>query len=92
MQKEVFRVSYSHAQSELHPCYPGEHTHGISAFCPTLPKAPWQMSVRVAPPAMNCGLEHSSWEQNTPGIREPQGRQRARPYMQQINQTIDHSR
>lgn len=92
MQKEVFRVSYSHAQSELHPCYPGEHTHGISAFRPTLPKAPWQMSVRVAPPAMNCGLEHSSWEQNTPGIREPQGRQRARPYMQQINQTIDHSR
>lgn len=35
---------------------------------PTLPKAPWQMSVRVAPPAMNWGLEHSSWEQNKPCI------------------------
>lgn len=31
-------------------------------FCiPPLPRAPWQMSVRVAPPAMNCGLAHSSW-------------------------------
>lgn len=27
------------------------------------PRPPWQMSVRVAPPTMNWGLEHNSWKQ-----------------------------
>lgn len=32
----------------------------IAASSQQSPKAPWQISVRVAPPTMNCGFEHSS--------------------------------
>ena len=28
------------------------------------PRAPWQMSVRVAPPTINWGLGHNSWKQS----------------------------
>lgn len=58
---------------------------------PTLPKAPWQMSVRVAPPAMNWGLEHSSWEHNKPCITHGrrQGREQARCKLTKPSTTAD---
>lgn len=71
--KRRYLQSYSHVQTMVSW---GSTCTESSSLCPTLPKAPWQMSVRVAPPAMNWGLEHSSWEQNKPGITHSRGQGR----------------
>lgn len=41
--------------------------------CRHLPRAPWQMSVRVAPPTINCGSLQSSWERDPRSAVNPPG-------------------
>ena len=38
---------------------------------PHLPRAPWQMSVRVAPPTINSGSSQISWERDPQGAIKP---------------------
>lgn len=39
--------------------------------CRHLPRAPWQMSVRVAPPIINCGSLQISWERDPQSAVKP---------------------